>query len=338
MKIQPTKTDEYINNINKESHIKALLLYGPDSGLVLLRSKEVIKKLNTDPLNTISISEEQLKENSSIIFDEFLSISLFGDKKLILIKNTNNSISKTLEDIFATEPKGNNFILITAGNLDNKSSLRKIAENSSYIATIPCYADDDKTITKIIHQKLKEYGFKYTTDVANELTNNFGGNRLTIINELQKLNSYKGNNKNLTIEDISKCVKDTSENNINDLINEFTNLNINSTNKILGKLFSEAIYPIAIIRSFITYFLKLQLLQYQIQQGKTFQAITQEYRIFWKQAPIIKYHLNLWSSKKINHFLDKLIEIEVKCKTTGCFAELELSNFLLKAILNYKKK
>lgn len=339
MKIQSSKVDSFVQTIDKEKEIKGVVIYGPDSGLVAVRFKEIAGKISPDlkdPFNVVFISEERLKNNPTAIFDEFLAMSMLGGRRLIIIKNAGNTLTKTLKDIFKEDPKTENFILITAGNLDTKSSLRKFAETSKHIASIPCYKDDKNKISQIVNQKLREYGFIYNNDVVNALVSNFGGNRLIILNEIEKLALYKDNDKKLTVDDLNDCIKDVSESNVDELINGFANLDKNLIYKLLQKISSEGINFILIIRSLLNYYLKLQLIKYQIENGTDFNEITRTHRIFWKQIPLLKRHLSIWSSKMIDHFLEKLIELEIKCKTSGSHPNVLLERFLIGSCLRYK--
>ena len=331
MKIQAYKVDEFIKTIDREHSINGALLYGPDNGLVALNYKEIAQKIVPDlkdPFNVVHLSDDKLKDNPTIIFDEFLAMSMMGGRRLITIRDAGNLISSSLKEIFKTEPNSDNFILITAGNLDAKSSLRKFAETSKNFVAIPCYQDDKNKIAQIVNQKLRGFGFKYSDDVVKELVNNFGGNRLIILNEIEKLALYKGDDKNLTISDLNDCIKDVSEIDISELINEFANLNKDRTYILLQKLFTENVNFIVVIRSLVNYFLKLQLIKFQIANGANFTDITKKQRIFWKQIPVLQKHLGIWSLSKINHFLKKLIEVEVKCKSTGSNPEMVLERFL----------
>jgi len=340
MKIQAFKVNEFIKTINKEKNIKGVLIYGPDSGLISLNYKEIAQKIVPDlkdPFNVIHLSEEQLKEKPTILFDEFLAMSMIGGRRLIVLRNTGNSITKSLKEIFKKEPNSDNFILITAGNLDAKSSLRKFAETSKYFASLPCYQDDKNQISQVVNQKLREYGFSYSNDFLRELVDNFGGNRLIILNEIDKLVLYKGNDKNLVIDDLNNCIRNVAEVSIDELINAFASLQKDNVYILLKRLFAESVNFIVIVRSLVNYFMRLQLFKYRIENGENFAVLAKKERIFWKQAPILQGHLRIWSLKKISHFLKKLVEVEIKCKSTGSNPEILLERFLVGGCLRYKR-
>lgn len=316
MKIQANKVDDFIKNIDNK--IRGALIYGPDEGLVLIRKNEILQKLLPDYKNSLSlitISNTTIKDKPNIINNEYNSSSLFSsDKKILLIEDAENSISKILEEIFSKTQNSENFIVITAGDLDNKSTLKRFAEYNQYFASLPCYKDDINAIMQIINLKLRKEGFKYNADVVKYLTESFGGNRLIILSELDKLITYKDTDKNLTIDDVKACIQDNSEGNINDFVNNLASLNLEKAYKELQNLYSEGIFPVAIIRTAIAYFIKLQLYKYQIQMGITFEEIADRDNIFWKQKPIVQQHLYKLSLNNINDILYILLKEECKLK------------------------
>ena len=316
MKIQANKVDDFIKNIDNK--IRGVLIYGPDEGLVLIRKNEILQKLLPDYKNSLSlitISNTTIKDKPNIINNEYNSSSLFSsDKKSLLVEDAENSISKILEEIFSKTQNSENFIVITAGDLDSKSTLKRFAEYNQYFASLPCYKDDINAIMQIINLKLRKEGFKYNADVVKYLTESFGGNRLIILSELDKLITYKDTDKNLTIDDVKACIQDNSEGNINDFVNNLASLNLEKAYKELQNLYSEGIFPVAIIRTAIAYFIKLQLYKYQIQMGITFEEIADRDNIFWKQKPIVQQHLYKLSLNNINDILYILLKEECKLK------------------------
>ncbi len=316
MKIQANGVDDFIKKFDDKT--KGFVIYGPDEGLVLIRKNEILKKILPDyktSLSLTTINPSVLKDKPNTISNEYNSVSLFGEnKKVILIEDAENSTSKLLEEIFSKPQNNDNFIIITAGDLDSKSSLKRFAEYNQYFASIPCYKDDIISITKIINEKLRKENFKYNTEIINLLAESFGGNRLIILSELDKLIAYKGEDKNITIENVKACIQDNSEANINDFVNDLASLNIEKAYKELQNLYSEGVFPVAVIRIAISYFMKLQLYKYQIKSGISYDEITTRDNIFWKQRPIIRQHLTKLSLNNINNILEMLLNEECKMK------------------------
>ena len=316
MKVQANKVDEFIKTFDK--NLRGVLIYGPDAGLVLIRKNEILQKVLPDYKNSLSLitlNTSIIKDKPTIVSDEYNSVSLFGsDKKVILIEDAENSVSKALETIFSKPQNTENFIIVTSDDLDSKSTLKKFAEYNQYFASLPCYKDDVNSIMQIVNLKLRKEGFKYNADVVKYLAESFGGNRLIILTELDKLIIYKGDDKNLTLDDVKVCIQDNSEANLGDFINNFASFEFDKAYKELQNLYSEGVFPIVVIRSLIAYFLKLQLYKYQLQNGLSFDEIATKENVFWKQKPILNQHLQKLTMREINSVLTTLLKEEAKLK------------------------
>ena len=103
MKIQANNIDDFIAKINN-SLLKGVVIYGPDSGLITIRKNEILQKIIPDyksSLSLINLNMAIIKEKPEIIDYEYNSLSLFGnDRKVILIEEADNTISKILDEIF----------------------------------------------------------------------------------------------------------------------------------------------------------------------------------------------------------------------------------------------
>jgi DNA polymerase-3 subunit delta len=340
MKIQSYKSDDFIKSIGTKNDLKGVLLYGPEAGLISVRSKEIQKNLSKNS-NTEYIAEKiyesQTKDNPSIIFDEFVSISMFGDKKILVLKEFSDAVYKTLEEL--VDKPSDHFIIIESDNLDTKSKLRQFAEKNDYFAAIPCYVDDEKGIKSIIMQKFNSLGLKYDKEVLDLLTSNFGGNRMIMMNEVEKLIIFVGEDKHITINHFKECIQDVSEAEIDDLINNFADLEPQKTYKILQKLFNENVNFTVILRSLINYFSKLQLVKTLVDRGENYENAVSELKppLFFKQAPIFARHVQKWKLKNINLLLDRLNTVELRCKSIKMDTNLIISEFINTSIIYFSK-
>ena len=77
MKIQPKQAAHFISS--ELISVSAILIYGPNEGLIREYSKIARKTINddlNDPFASSNISGEQLKEYPGLLFDEVRSIGL----------------------------------------------------------------------------------------------------------------------------------------------------------------------------------------------------------------------------------------------------------------------
>jgi DNA polymerase-3 subunit delta len=341
MQIKPYQAEAFINTIANNKEIFAVLVYGPESGLVSIRAKKIATSIVadlSDPFLVASLNEKQLDEDKGLLADEFAAISMLGGRKLIMVDG-GNKMTESLKIIFEA-PKGkdqkqqdfriigDNFIVISAGDLDKSSSLRKFAEANPYIATIACYEDDVATISAIIRQKFKEQNFTFDNDVVEMLLNKFGKNRQIILNEIDKLALFMGEKRHISADILQEIIADIAEISAFQLVEEFANRDAKKAIFFLEKLFTEKTSSITIIRFLTNYFGKLSLVKNNIKNGSNLDLEMKIQNIFFKQQPTFKKHLNSWNPKAINSLLIKLQELEIKCKNNNFDSEILLSAFV----------
>ena len=318
MKISPFKIDEFIRNIENNQEISAAVIFGPESGLISIRAKEIANKIvsdKSDPFAISDISVQQIEENGNILFDEFFSISMFGPaRKLIKISPANNKITKNLKSLMEVDSKSDNFILLIAGDLDSSSSLRKLAEKNSKIAAIACYEDNIATISKIIREKFSKHNIKIEAGIIEYINSKFGKNRLIILNEIEKIITYLDGKKELSLDIVQQLFSDISEISINEFVNYFAALNLQKSIFILDQIYYQKISPIVVIRYLQNYFFKLYKISAAIKAGSNLEVEMKSHRIFFKEQDFCRNHNKIWQIESIEKILIKLQEIDLKCK------------------------
>ena len=349
MKIAPFKIDQFIKDLPNNQNIFGALVYGPESGLVSINTKkiaDIIVPNPSDPFLLTNIDAKKLTEDEGLLMDEFVSISMLGGRKLIKINDANNKTTNSLKVIFGNDkkssqfnkPVGQNFILISASQLEASSVLRKFAESNPYFACLACYEDNEQVIRQNIGKKLKEYNLRAEEGVVDLIVNQFGKNRLIILNELEKLKLYMGDEELVTLEIAQELIADISQISLNEFINAFYSLDLKKSDYFLHKIFADKVNAIVIVRALSNYLLKLYQVKQNVAVGANLESEMKQQRIFFKQEVMFKKHLNIWPLKIMVTILEKLQELEVKCKSNNVAnANLQLFSFNNFCFLRYRK-
>ena len=117
-----------------------------------------------------------------------LGPSIFSENKLIILHETSDKIFSQLETIFA-EPISNLKIVVLSNLLDKKSKIRNMYEKDKNLAVIPCYADNERSLSFYVNKRLREVKGA-NQEITNLIINNSNYDRKTISNELDKIESY----------------------------------------------------------------------------------------------------------------------------------------------------
>ncbi len=338
MKIENKNVINVIDNITTQQEFKAVLLYGEDDSSVLNKYNIILNSFINKKYELNDISQENIKNNPTYLSENFFTTSMFLTNTIYTLRliDKENEFTKYIEILFETEEVKNvdNFLLITAGNLDTKSSLRKYAEKSKYIACIGCYEESNPE--SFISNKLKEYGFVFNNSMVNYILQNVGTNTTMIQNEIEKLSLYKIGDKILTIDDLKECIKDISNNKLDDFCNNFCSMYTQETIKIAKKLMNNGVDVITLTRVLIKYFLQLQKIKEYLKKGETIDNVFKYEKIFWKQQHIMKNHLSKWDINNINKMLYKLLDLEKRIKF-DVNKNIIFEHFILKSLLFFNK-
>lgn len=334
MKIPNFKIQQFITDVANEN-IFGCLLYGPEESVANYRFNVIAKRIVADladPFSVVSISKERLKENKSVLFDEFYSISMFGGRRLISIKDSDNSIAESLDEIsknLSNSAKENNFILIQASELTPASSLRKFAENNSHFASIACYEDDEKTIKTFIEAILKKSQIAFDSDVIMSLMNKFGKNRQIILSEIEKIVTFLGSDKRLTLDIVDKLIKVESEISADEFVIYYASQNYEKALKTCERLFQDNFEPVVLTRFLINYFQKLYDAKVAIVKNDVdFDVAIKDQRLFFKAEVPFRAHLNSLSLEFISGSLVKFSRLELNIKQGNLPAKLEFISFV----------
>ena len=185
----------------KQSNYKFYLFYGDNDGL----KEETIKNLfEKNYQNKIQRYEEkEILDDISNFFNSVLTKSFFDNEKLIIINRVTDKIRETIEELIEKNPEDINIILISK-NLEKKSTLRKFFEKEKTSICVPFYEDNNQTLNSIINLFFRNKKIPISQQLINVLIERSRGDRRNLNNELEKIESFSKNKKNLNLREIIK--------------------------------------------------------------------------------------------------------------------------------------
>lgn len=323
MKIQPGRADAFV--AQPPTECRALLLYGPDAGLVrerLTTATKAVAKDPADPFRVAELSPSQLKDDPAQLSDEAAALSLTGGQRVVRVLNAPDALAGLIGD-FLTDPKGDALVIVTAGELNPRSPLRKLFEDEPRAAAIACYADEGQGLDALITQQLAKYKIRIQPDALALLTNRLGSDRLMIRSEVDKLALYIGDGGAITADDIQAAMGDGAEATQDELSMAVMAGNQTAAQTALERLLREGTQAVAILRSVGRHVQRLHLASGQMRQGKSAEQAIETLRppVFFKHKGAMAQQLRGWPPERLAQAMDMLIQAELDCKTTGMPAE-----------------
>lgn len=310
------------------STVRAVLIYGPDAGLVDELCDKSIDILSIEKDNIFALDSADLRDKQDALFAEACTPSMFGGRKMVIISNAGDSDSKTIKDL-VEHPGLDAMVVVTAGDLRSGGSLRTLFESGDNIATVACYTDDTKTLETLIRNELfSNAGIKQISpDAMVYMTSHLGGDRGITRGFLGKIALYVDDKKTIDLDDVEKCLPDTGASNTDDFLYSLTAGHIQQTMLALDRLLYDGAEPNMLVRMLDRHF---KTLLTAVVDG-------QLPRLFWKVADKFNLAMKIWPANDISAVLIRLNELEGQMRTTGMPAEILLRDFALKLVLKTYK-
>lgn len=311
-----------------QKSFKGALIFGPDFSVVqdvaLQISKLIVPNLK-DPFNVVKITPPQLKENPSLLQDEGNSLSLMGGRRLVWLREADNSCSDSVE-LFLDHIQTDSFLLITADNLQKTSSLRLLGENHPHLLTIACYSDQPRDIQEQIQNILKSNQYTISVNALSLLTDRLNENRLNTYSEIEKLMIYVGKTRQITEKDILAIIPDMSSTSMDMLCHTIATGKHQQADKACQLLLASGETPIGILRILTIYFNKLLVGVDTLSKGfpieKALKIILRPAQFTLEETT--KQQLSFWKKENLIRVINLLIQTEKQSKTTGFPQDLML--------------
>ena len=321
------KSFEAEKNVSVLDAYYAVLLYGENIGL-----KDDIKiliKKNNKNCEIISLHQNEILKNQSILSEQVSNSSLFNEKKIIIINDFSEKIKKNILEI-VNEANDDVKIFIFADNLEKKSVVRSHFEKEKNLAIIPCYQDNDRTLSIYVNNKLRNYT-GLTQNLINLLIKNSGNDRKVLSNEIEKICALfqsKKINPDKVFELINNAYNIEFEN-LRDSCLEANKVDLNTNLSNVSLLAEKSYLYLGILNNRVQ---KLLDLVDQLEKNKNVDSAIDNMKpkIFWKDKPIFKRQLRVWNRKKLIKAREIILETEILIKTKlGSISEVLIKKLLV---------
>ena len=310
------------NNIDK---FKFFLLYGENEGL----KEEIINKIKKNQNGKeIKYEEAQILKNKNEFYNEIKNKSLFEEKRIFFLERCTEKISELLIEIF--EDASDDLYIINCSILEKKSKLRNYAERSSNVVVIPTYKDNSQSLINIARKFFSEEKISISTETLNLLVNRCMGDRGILNKELDKISNYISEKKIISLKEIAVLTNLSENYSASELVDASLTKNYIKVKEILNENIYSQEDTFLILRVFLQKTKKILSLLEIINNENNVEKAINEYKppIFWKDKPVLKKQLQLWSFENIINLICELNDIEIKIKKNSSQNLILMKNFI----------
>ncbi len=312
--------------------VKCVVVYGSNEGLVA----EYVKRLTlsvcpdlNDPFCVANLNMADINADSGLLYSEYASRSLMGGRRVVVVKDADNNLTKHLKTMFDTV-SSDTLVVISSTAFNKKSSMVVLAEGREDMAVIACYEDRDEDIFSTAKTMFSEQKMLIGNEALQLLCSRLSNDRKTNIGEIEKLITYKGDDKNITVDDVRCVIADQSSSNTDDVCYFAANGYSDKAMEAYRKLMNEGEEPISVLRAMWYHFSKILTCLASMENGDTPEKAMQKLFpkiIFFREAAF-KRQLMLWTKDKVLSVVELLYKCERDCKTTN-MPTFELVSYML---------
>ena len=285
------------------------LVYGPDAGLVRESGQRLTRHFagsDAGSMNLVTLEGSDLDSEPGRLAVEAKTTSLFGDKRVIRVRNAGKSMVMVLTELL-DDPAGA-AIVLEAGNLAPKDALRVLVEGKKLGRALPCYPDSDETLLKLINETFSKNGIRAEQDVATTLRDSLGNDREVTRRELEKLVLFSTDTKLLTREDVLTLCADNAAVVIDQVIDAIGTGHAAKLEEALNRALAAAINPQQLLSMAQLHFATLRRWRAEVDLGKSPGDVLDgaRPRPHFSRKAVLLQQLRLWSDDAIAAAADRL--------------------------------
>ncbi len=323
MKLASSRIAAFLQRPDPE--IRAVLLYGPDEGLVRERAGIVARSVCPDlkdPFRVADLSAAALAADPARLVDEAAQLSFTGGRRVVRVRGAVDALAKLFAEFLATA-SDDALTIAEAGDLSQRSALRRAFEAAPAGAAIACYPDTPRDLAAVIRETLAAHRVTASRDAGQFLVEHLGSDRQLTRSELEKLALYAGDGGRVELEDARLSISDSAALELDDAVMAAAEGDAARVERVLGRVLQEGELPVSIVRALLRHLQRLHVLAARVAAGTPIDAAIRAARppIFFKQEDSFRRQLGLWSEARLRPQLDRIARAELDIKTTGYPAE-----------------
>jgi len=293
--------------------------HGADIGLMreraLAMAKMIIPDLD-DPFQSVSLRGEDIKGDAARLVDEVTALPVFGDERLVRLRGTG---AEMLDGVKKAVPllRTGTRLIIEASDTTTKHAIVKFCEGENNVASIGCYADEDKDIGQLARTVFAADNITIDNDAIQLLVSRLGGDRLASRSEIDKLAIMAGPNGQLTADDIDEALGDSSSQAIDLFMKSILTGNVSQLAKLLEKARQEDIAPIAILRQLAFGMRQVFEAAALIERGESAATAVGRLRppVHFKSKPLITASAGRVPKSHAMQYWQKIVDMEAELKS-----------------------
>ena len=299
----------------------AVLLYGPDQGLVRERAERLVALAaggTADPFRVAELAADLFKDDPVRLADEAAALPFSGGRRVVRVRDGKDPLAHAVRNLLEVG-SGGGLVVVEAGELGPRSLLRQVFELASAAAAVPCYLDEGDTLRGVIADDLAAHGLLVTPEAADLLASHLGADRGLTRRELEKLALYKGEPGQVEVDDVLAVVEDAGAVSLDAIAFAACGGDFSTLDRLADTASAEGLQPVPLLRAVARHLQRLLQAQALVASGGTARQAMDALRppVFFRLQPQFRRQMDVWHGTRLADALMLLAETELECKRTG---------------------
>jgi DNA polymerase-3 subunit delta len=312
---------EFAGLLRDPSRIRALLLYGPDAGLVRERAEAVARGVLGGSLDDPFCFVELTRPDSGTLSAEAASLSFTGGRRVVRVREAGDTLAAVLA--VSCRDRDGSLIILEAGELPARSKLRAWAEKDPLAASVACYAEEGAALKATIRGLFEAERVTVAADVLDWLAAHAGSDRGVVRSEVEKLALYAGEGGSIDMEAARAISGDQADLSVEDALFAATRGATAEADRATASALSEGGTAVGLIRAAHGHMDRLARVAAAREGGLLAADAVKTVRppVFFRRERAMLEAAEIWRPAPIAAVQLALREAEMQCKRTGLPAE-----------------
>lgn len=319
MKLSPREATRYFANPDPDK--AGLLIYGADAMRVALRRQEVIRTLlgpeGEEEMRLTRISAPDLRKEKSLLHDAIKAQGFFPGPRVAFVEDAGDGLADIFAEVLSDWRPGDAQIIVTSGQLNARSKIRKLFEGEGHVFAVGIY--DDPPGREEIEAILADGGLRNVprdamTDIeALARTLDPGDFRQT----MEKLSLYKRHDDTpVSVMDLEAIAPVSTDAALDDILNVVAEARTPEIGPLMSKLEGQGINPTTLCIGALRHFRILHAAA--ADPGGPASGISKSRPpVFGPRRDRMIRQAQGWGMHKLEQALGVLLETDLALRTAG---------------------
>jgi DNA polymerase-3 subunit delta len=329
--IKSSAVDAFITK--PQPGVFAVLVYGPDAGLVAERSEKLVSRAlegSDDPFSLVRLDGDDLAQDPGRLPDEANTIALFGGQRAIRVKVGGRSIVTAVEALLGG-PEPQSLTVLEAGDLKKNAPLRALCEKHPRAAALPCYPDEAGARDRLIDEETRAAGLAISPEARSLLAASLGPDRLAAREDVRKLCLYVMGASRIEVDDVAAIVADSGEVGMDEAVDAAFGGRSADVAAALKALRSSGTPASVTLAAALRHALAMHRLRAQVDDGRSARSVVESagHAIHFRRKDAVERCLQRWTASRLMDAVSRLADTVATARKSASIGEAAAERALL---------